>query len=73
VQVFEDEGALDRFEKFASLAGPAFYGLPVNSETVTLEREGLTVPETIEAGGTTVVPFHAGETLNWRLRAPNAT
>ena len=56
-----------------ALAGPAFYSLPVNSETVTLEREAVTVPETIDAGEATVVPFHAGETLNWRLRAPSAT
>ncbi|ANY21248.1 Dihydroorotase [Tsuneonella dongtanensis] len=69
VQVFEEEGALDRFEQFASLAGPAFYGLPVNSGTVTLERGPVAVPDTIDAQGTPVVPFHAGETLNWRLRA----
>jgi dihydroorotase len=69
VQVFEDEGALDRFEGFASLAGPAFYGLPVNEERVTLDRVPVEVPETIDAGGAAIVPFHAGETLNWRLRA----
>jgi dihydroorotase len=61
--VFEDEGALDRFEAFASLNGPNFYGLPVNDETVTLERTGVTVPDEIEG----LVPFHAGETLRWRF------
>jgi dihydroorotase len=61
--VFEQEGALDRFEAFASLNGPRFYGLPINQETVTLERTQLAVPE--EVGG--LVPFHAGETLHWRL------
>ncbi|MCT2559834.1 dihydroorotase [Tsuneonella sp. YG55] len=69
VTVFDEEDALDRFEQFASLAGPAFYGLPVNEETVTLRRGDAAVPETIEAGGTAVVPFHAGETLSWRLVA----
>jgi dihydroorotase len=69
VTVFDEEGALDRFEQFASLAGPAFYGIPVNEETVTLRRGEVAVPETIEAGGTAVVPFHAGETLSWQLVA----
>jgi dihydroorotase len=61
--VFDEEGALDRLEGFASLFGPAFYGLPVNQGTVTLERGEVAVPATI-AG---VVPFHAGETIGWRL------
>ena len=65
LQVFEEEQALDRFEGFASLHGPAFYGLPVNEGTVTLRREDHPVPATIEDAG--VVPFHAGETLRWRL------
>ena len=46
--VFEEEGALDRFEAFASLNGPRFYGLPVNEDTVTLERAELPVPDEIE-------------------------
>jgi dihydroorotase len=66
LEVFEDEGALDRFEGFASLHGPAFYGLPVNEGTVTLVREDIVVPATIDAASP-VVPFHAGETLRWRL------
>ncbi|MFA9199977.1 MAG: dihydroorotase [Cypionkella sp.] len=65
--VFEAEGALDRFETFASLAGPAFYGLAPNIETITLERVPLDVPDEIDAFGAPVVPFHAGEMLNWRL------
>ena len=67
VQVFDEEAALDRFEGFASLNGPAFYGLPVNSTTVTLERAAVAVPEVIDAGGTPVVPFHAGTILPWRF------
>ena len=66
--MFEAEGALDRFEAFASLNGPRFYGLPINEGTVTLEHAQVAVPETIDANGTPLVPFHAGETLGWRLR-----
>jgi dihydroorotase len=61
--VFDEEGALDRLEAFASINGPRFYGLPVNEETVTLERGEVEVPEEI-AG---VVPFHARERLAWRF------
>ncbi len=65
--VFEEEGALDRFEGFASEHGPRFYGLPLNEGTVTLERAATTVPDTVDANGEAVVPFHAGATLGWRL------
>ena len=61
--VFEEEGALDRFEAFASVNGPRFYGLPLNEETITLERAEIDVPEEIDG----IVPFHAGETLRWRF------
>jgi dihydroorotase len=61
--VFEAEGALDRFEAFASINGPRFYGLPISEETVTLERAECSVPHEIEG----LVPFHAGETLPWRF------
>jgi dihydroorotase len=65
--VFEAEGALDRFEAFASENGPRFYGLPLNEGTVTLERADNGVPDTLDANGTEIVPFHAGETLGWRF------
>jgi len=65
-QTFEELGCLDKLEGFASEHGPRFYGLPLNEGTVTLERTGLGVPETIEGRGEVVVPFHAGERLNWR-------
>ncbi len=61
--VFEEEGALDRLEGFASEHGPRFYGLPLNEGTVTLEKVEQVVPERV-AG---LVPFHAGETLGWRF------
>jgi dihydroorotase len=67
IAVFDEEGALDKFEAFASENGPRFYGLPLNEGTVTLEKSGVTVPAEIAAGGTVLVPFHAGETLAWRL------
>jgi dihydroorotase len=65
--VFEEEGALDRLEGFASEHGPRFYGLPLNAGNVTLERAETRVPDSLPAGGTRLVPFQAGETLRWRL------
>lgn len=66
--VFDEEGALDRFEGFAAEHGPRFYGLPLNEGTITLERGGVDVPEEIDANGAAIVPFHAGTRLPWRLR-----
>jgi dihydroorotase len=66
-EVFDDDGALDRFEAFASMNGPAFYRLPVNEQRVTLRREELTVPERIGEGELAVMPFRGGERLRWRL------
>lgn len=63
LQVFDEEDALDRFEVFASEHGARFYGLPLNQGTVSLERIEHQVPDTVEG----LVPFHAGETLGWRL------
>ena len=67
LQVFEEEGALDKFEAFASLNGPAFYGLPANEDTITLERVDVSVPDELKAGGSVIVPFHAGQRLGWRI------
>ncbi|HQS12953.1 MAG: dihydroorotase [Sphingomonadales bacterium 35-56-22] len=67
--VFEEEGALDKFEAFASENGPRFYGLPLNEERIILERADIVVPELLALEGLDVVPFHAGETLRWRLKA----
>ncbi|MGI8942705.1 MAG: dihydroorotase [Qipengyuania sp.] len=66
--VFEEEGTLDRLESFASENGPRFYGLPLNQGTVTLERRETQIPHELDGGEAPIVPFHAGETLNWRLR-----
>lgn len=65
--VFEEEGAIGFFEDFASRNGPAFYRLPVNEDTVTLERVECEVPATVDAGAATLVPFHAGDTLRWKF------
>ena len=67
LQVFEEENALEHFEGFASIHGPTFYKLPVNETNVTLTREQHVVPDLLTAGGEPIVPFHAGETLNWKL------
>ncbi len=67
LQVFDDEGALDMFEGFASEHGARFYGLPLNEGTVTLDRVGARVPAEVEGGEAAIVPFHAGEMLNWRF------
>jgi dihydroorotase len=64
---FEEEGALDRLEAFASENGPRFYGLPLNSDRVVLERAPAVVPEQIGEGPEALKPFHAGETLSWRF------
>jgi len=61
--VFDEEGALDRFEAFASRNGPAFYGLPLNEGTVTLVRTPCEVPECIGE----LIPFGAGGRFAWRL------
>ena len=64
---FEEAGALDRLEGFASLHGPGFYGLPVNDGRVTLVREEWTVPHTLAYGDDRLVPLRAGETVAWKL------
>jgi dihydroorotase len=66
-QVFEEEGALDRFEGFASEYGARFYGLPLNEGTVTLARTSVKVPDHISGSDADLTPFHAGQMLNWKL------
>jgi dihydroorotase len=66
---FEQAGALDRLEAFASFRGADFYRLPRNTARVTLERREWTVPQELRLGESTVVPLAAGETLPWKLVA----
>jgi dihydroorotase len=64
---FEEAGALERLEGFASVFGAQFYGLPPNRETITLERKEWRVAERLAFGGEELVPLRAGETLPWKL------
>ena len=68
-EAFEAAGALDKLEGFASLHGPAFYGLRRNAGTVTLAREPWSLPAELPFGDATIKPLRAGETLNWKLVA----
>ena len=65
-QAFDMVGKIERLEGFASLHGPDFYGLPRNTETVTLKRQTYTVPSALPfVNGDTLVPLAAGTELNW--------
>ena len=64
---FEEENALDQLEKFASINGPRFYGLPLNEGKMTLTKRDQLVPERITLSETDIIPFHAGETLGWSV------
>ena len=64
---FDEEGALDRLEGFASEHGPRFYGLPLNEDRIALDRRDIVVPARIETALGDLVPFHADETLPWSL------
>lgn len=64
---FERAGALDRLEGFASHHGADFYGLPRNTDTITLERDAWRLPEELELGGESLIPLAAGDTLPWRM------
>lgn len=67
-EVFEQAGALDKLEAFASFNGPDWYGLPRNSGTVTLVKENWTVPADYPyITGDSIVPLRAGETLSWKM------
>ena len=68
-EAFESAGALDRLEAFASFHGADYYGLPRNTETITLERTAWRVPDSLPFGDGAMVPLRAGETLHWRLKA----
>ena len=67
-EVFEQANALDKLEAFASLNGPNFYGLPVNSDTVTLVKQDWQVPASLAFGDNQVVPIRANETIGWQVK-----
>ena len=66
-EVFALAGALDRLEGFASRHGAQFYGMPVNSDTLTLVEEPWTVPPDLAFGAERLVPLRAGARVGWRL------
>ena len=67
-EAFDAAGALDRLEGFASFFGADFYGLPRNTDRITLRRVTVAVPDTLDyLPGDMLVPFRAGETLAWRM------
>jgi len=66
-EAFEAVNALDKLENFASRFGAAFYGLPVNTDTITLEQRAWQVPAAYPFGSETLVPLRAGESVRWRL------
>ena len=69
-EVFEQLGAMDKLEGFASHFGADFYGLPRNTTTMTLVKQQWQVPEQVTlADGTDMVPFYAGQELQWKLES----
>lgn len=67
-EVFEEANALDKLEAFASFNGPDFYGLPSNTDTITLVKESWEVPESYELGDSVVVPIKAGDKISWKVK-----
>ena len=66
-EVFEQAGALDKLEAFASFYGPDFYNLPRNSDKITLEKSNSIIPKTLSFGKNKVEPIKAGEKLSWKV------
>ncbi len=66
-EIFARENALGKLAAFASKNGARFYGLPINQNTLALTQQAWQVPETLEFGGQTLIPFLAGQTLNWQI------
>ncbi|CFW58950.1 TPA: dihydroorotase [Yersinia enterocolitica] len=67
--VFEEMNALQHLEAFCALNGPRFYGLPVNEDFVELVRVPFQQPEEISLGNESIIPFLAGQTINWSVKA----
>jgi dihydroorotase len=66
-QAFDQVGALDKLEGFASFFGPDFYQLPRNAGSMTLKRESWTLPNELSYLDGSLVPLNAGETINWKV------
>lgn len=66
-EVFEQAGRLDRLEAFTSFHGPDFYGLPRNTDRISLIRKSWQIPEQVELGEEKLIPLRAGEQARWKL------
>ncbi len=66
-EAFDEAGALDKLEGFASFHGPAFYGLPRNTGSVTLRKQPWQLPESLPFGEAELKPLRGGETLAWKV------
>jgi dihydroorotase len=66
-EAFDEVGALDKLEAFASFHGPDFYRLPRNQETITLVKESWRVPPAMEFAGEALIPLRAGEDIHWKI------
>jgi dihydroorotase len=66
-EAFELFGDFTHFEAFMSTNGPNFYQLPINTEQITLEKTAWQVPQTLDYAGELLIPFKAGETLQWSI------
>ena len=67
-EVFEANHALDKLEGFASFYGADFYGLPRNTQKITLVKKPQSIPIELPLGDATIVPLRAGETIAWSLK-----
>ena len=68
-QAFQQAGALANLEGFASFHGPDFYGLPRNTETLTLRQKKWTIPQSYDFGETKVIPMFAGTEIDWSVES----
>jgi dihydroorotase len=66
-EAFESVNALDKLEGFASFYGADFYGLPRNTEQVTLVKQSWKVPESLPYDGDVLVPLRAGQMVHWKM------
>ena len=67
VTIFEEENSLDNLERFSSYNGPTFYGLPINTEHITLKNETWVVPEYTIENNVKIRNFMGGKELNWKV------
>lgn len=70
-EIFEQHNALDKLEGFASRHGAQFYGLPINTNSIRLIKKAWQVPETLTLADQTLIPFAAGQTLQWHIEQVN--